>query len=303
MINVSELTKKFENIVAVDNISFSIKESEIFGFLGPNGAGKTTTIRMLTTLIRPSSGTIEIDGIDSSTGAEKIRKIIGLLTETPGMYEKLSAFENLRYFAGFYNIEEQKIKANIEKFLRMFDLWERRNDMVVTFSKGMKQKLAISRALIHEPKILFLDEPTAGLDPESAFMVRKFIENMKNEKTTVFLCTHNLEEAQTLCDSVCIIKNKIIKISSLKELQNLKNMRTFILRLKNTNERIINIIKNFKNCMNYHLENENIILNIEDFEKNNPVLIKELVEHDAEIIYFNEKKESLEEIYLELIKG
>ncbi len=303
MIKVKGLVKKFEKITAVDNISFDIADGEIFGFLGPNGAGKTTTIRMLTTLIRPSSGTIEIDGMDSSSDAEKIRKIIGILTETPGMYEKLSAFENLRYFASFYNIEEKKIKANIEKFLKMFELWERRNDMVATFSKGMKQKLAISRALVHEPKILFLDEPTAGLDPESAFMVRKFIENMKNNKITVFLCTHNLEEAQSLCDTVCIIKNKIIRTASLKELQNLKNQRTFILKLKKPDDRFMGIINNFKDCINYRIENEKIILNIENFEKNNPLLIKELVKNDAEIIYFNEKKESLEEIYLELVKG
>lgn len=175
--------------------------------------------------------------------------------------------------------------------------------MVATFSKGMKQKLSISRALIHEPKILFLDEPTAGLDPESAFMVRKFIENMKNDKTTVFLCTHNLEEAQTLCDTVCIIKNKIIKISSLKELQNLKNIKTFILKVKKHNDRIVSIIENFRKYVTYRIENEEIILNIEDFENNNPLLIKELVNNNAEIIYFSEKKESLEEIYLELIKG
>lgn len=120
MIIVKELTKKFEKIVAVNNISFNIKDGEIFGFLGPNGAGKTTTIRMLTTLIRPSSGTIEINGMDSSLHAEKIRKIIGILTETPGMYEKISAFDNLRYFASFYSMEDLEIKKNIEKFLRMF---------------------------------------------------------------------------------------------------------------------------------------------------------------------------------------
>ncbi len=303
MIKARELVKKFEKVTAVDNISFNIAGGEIFGFLGPNGAGKTTTIRMLATLIRPSSGTIEINGMDSLADAEKIREIIGILTESPGMYEKLSAFENLRYFASFYKTEERKTRSNIEKFLRMLDLWERRNDMVATFSKGMKQKLAISRALVHEPKILFLDEPTAGLDPESAFMVRKFIENLKSNKTTVFLCTHNLEEAQTLCDTVCIIKNRIIKTASLNELQNLKNIRTFILKLKKSDERITGILKKYKNCINYHIENEEIVLDIEDFEKNNPLLIRELVNNGAEIIYFNEKKESLEEIYLELIKG
>ena len=222
MILVENLSKKFGNITAVDNISFEIKDGSIFGFLGPNGAGKTTTIRMLSTLIKPTSGTIIIDGKELSKNGEYIRSILGIHTETPGMYEKISAIENLNFFSGFYRIEEKKRKQNIEKFLKMFDLWDRRDALVGTYSKGMKQKLAIARALIHEPKILYLDEPTAALDPESAFMVRSFIENQKNEKTTVFLCTHNLEEASNLSDVVCIIKSKIIKISTLEELQRSK---------------------------------------------------------------------------------
>lgn len=302
MITAENLIKKFENITAVNDVSLDIKDGEIFGLLGPNGAGKTTIVRMLATLIQPASGAISIYGMDSRNGSAKIRQIIGLLTETPGMYEKLSAFENLKYFASFYNTEPRIVTENIEKFLKMFDLWDRRNDMVAMFSKGMKQKLAISRALIHEPKILFLDEPTAGLDPESAFMVRNFIESLKNNKITVLLCTHNLEEAQSLCDTVCILKNKVIKTASIKELQNLKTSRTFVLKLKNYNDRIKNILDNFKSFLSYQADNEKITLNVNNFEQNNPLIIKELVKNNAEIIYFNEKKESLEEIYLELIK-
>ena len=176
MITVENLTKKFETVTAVENISFNINESEIFGFLGPNGAGKTTTIRMLSTLIGPTSGSIKIDGRDPKSDGSYIRSIIGLLTESPGLYEKISAYENLNYFSSFYNISDGRRASNIEKYLRMFGLWERRDDIAGTYSKGMKQKLALCRALIHDPKILFLDEPTAGLDPESAHMVRDFIE-------------------------------------------------------------------------------------------------------------------------------
>ena len=157
MIKVENLTKKFSSITAVDNVSFNVSEGQVFGFLGPNGAGKTTTMRMLATLIKPTEGSIFINGKTPAKDGEYIRSIIGILTETPGMYEKISAYSNLDYFSSFYGIEENKRRQNIEKFLKIFELWDRRNDLVSTYSKGMKQKLALARALIHEPKILFLD--------------------------------------------------------------------------------------------------------------------------------------------------
>lgn len=302
MIHVENLIKKFSELTAVDNISFNVAEGEIFGFLGPNGAGKTTTIRMLATLIAPSSGEILINGINIKKDADYIRNIIGILTETPGMYEKNTAYENLKFFASFYKIDKSIITANIEKFLKMFELWDRRNDLVVTFSKGMKQKLAIARALIHEPKILFLDEPTAALDPESAHMVRNFIESLQKEKITVFLCTHNLEEAQALCNTVCIIKKKIIKIASLYELQNLKDVKTFNLGLLDSSQKYKNIFDKYKDNVEYSCLNNTVDFKIKNYKEINPLIIKELINEGAKILYFNEYKESLEDIYLELIK-
>jgi ABC-2 type transport system ATP-binding protein len=302
MIHVENLVKKFSELTAVDNISFNVAEGEIFGFLGPNGAGKTTTIRMLTTLISPSSGEILVNGMNTKKDSGNIRSIIGILTETPGMYEKNTAYENLKFFASFYKINESKIKSNIEKFLKMFELWDRRNDLVVTFSKGMKQKLAIARALIHEPKILFLDEPTAALDPESAHMVRNFIESLRKEKITVFLCTHNLEEAQALCNTVCIIKKKIIKIASLYELQNLKDTKTFNLGLLDSPEKYKSIFDKYKDNIEYTCSNNTVDFKIKNYEKINPLIIRDLINEGAQILYFNEYKESLEDIYLELIK-
>jgi ABC-2 type transport system ATP-binding protein len=302
MISVENLTKKFGDILAVDNVSFQIDEGQIFGFLGPNGAGKTTTIRLLSTLIKPTEGYIRIDNKDTLKDGEYIRSIIGLLTETPGMYEKLSAYSNLNYFSGFYNIEEKKRKDNIRKFLKMFNLWERKDDLVKTFSKGMKQKLALARALIHEPKILFLDEPTAALDPESAYMVRNFIESLKNEKITVFLCTHNLEEASNLSDIVCIIKNKIVKISTLEDLQQYKKDTRIEIILNEDAEQYSAVLKKFKEVSSYDFRDKRINLTLENPRKINPVIIRSLVEAGAQIIYFNEIKASLEEIYLDLIR-
>ncbi|MDP3012212.1 MAG: ABC transporter ATP-binding protein [Candidatus Hydromicrobium sp.] len=302
MITVENLTKKFETVTAVENISFNINESEIFGFLGPNGAGKTTTIRMLSTLISQTSGKITIDNRSPESDGEYIRSIIGLLTESPGMYEKISAYDNLEYYSSFYNIPGTKRKDNIERYLKMFDLWDRKDDLVGTYSKGMKQKLALSRALIHEPKILFLDEPTAGLDPESAHMVRNFIESLKKEKTTVFLCTHNLEEASDLSDRVCIIERKIIRIATLSELQNGdKNKRVEIVFTENASK-YIKLLEEIDKIKDIQADNNRAILVIEEPEISNPLIIKKLVGNGAEILYFNEIKATLEEIYLDLIK-
>lgn len=302
MIKVENITRKFEKITAVENISFQIKESEIFGFLGPNGAGKTTTIRMLSALIQPTSGKITIDNRSPQKDGEYIRSITGLLTESPGLYEKISAYDNLSYYSSFYNISEKKRKDNIKKYLKMFDLWDRKDDIAGTYSKGMKQKLALSRALIHEPKILFLDEPTAGLDPESAHMVRNFIESLKKEKTTVFLCTHNLEEASSLSDRVCIIKKRIIKIASLTELQKNKKSKEVEIIFKGNTKKYIKTLKQIKEISGIEASKNKINLFLKKPETVNPIIIKKLIDCGAEILYFNEIKASLEEIYLDLIK-
>jgi ABC-2 type transport system ATP-binding protein len=302
MITVENLTREFKDVTAVENISFDIDESEIFGFLGPNGAGKTTTIRMLSTLIPPDSGKITIDGKDIQSNGEYIRQITGLLTESPGMYEKISAYDNLKYYSSFYDIPDDRRNKNIEKYLKMFELWERKDDLAGTYSKGMKQKLALSRALIHEPKILLLDEPTAGLDPESAHMVRNFIDSLKEEKTTVFLCTHNLEEASSLSDKVCIIKKKIIRIATLSELQSGERGKRVEIVFKEDADRFTKLMKGISQIKNILTDKNRAELVIENPEASNPMILKKLVDNGAEIIYFNQIKASLEEIYLDLIK-
>ena len=302
MISVKNLTKEFETVTAVEDISFEVDEGEIFGFLGPNGAGKTTTIRILSTLISPTSGNIVIDGKDPETGGEHIRSIVGLLTESPGLYEKISAYDNLDYFSSFYDMPDKQRKANIEKYLKMFGLWQRKDDLAGTYSKGMKQKLALTRALIHEPRILFLDEPTAGLDPESAHMVRNFIEGLKKERTTVFLCTHNLTEASSLSDRICFIKKKIIRIASLGELQNHDKHRKVEIVFSDNAEKFIPVLKNIKNILEVETNKNRAILLVNEPGKSNPGIIRELTSSGIDILYLNEIKASLEEIYLDLIK-
>jgi len=302
MISVENLTKEFETVTAVKDISFDIDESEIFGFLGPNGAGKTTTIRMLSTLIGATSGKITIDGRDPAKDGSYIRSMIGLLTESPGLYEKISAYANLDYFSSFYDIPDEKRKKNIEKYLKMFGLWERREDLAGTYSKGMKQKLALCRALIHEPKILFLDEPTAGLDPASAHMVRNFIESLKQENITVFLCTHNLAEASSLSDRVCFIKQKIIRIATLSELQSHEKNKRVEIVFKQDASRYRNLLGSIPGINSLNIMDNTASVFVENPESDNPGIIRRLINNDIDILYVNEIKASLEDIYLELIK-
>jgi len=302
MISVENLTKEFETVTAVKDISFDIDESEIFGFLGPNGAGKTTTIRMLSTLIGATSGKITIDGRDPAKDGSYIRSMIGLLTESPGLYEKISAYANLDYFSSFYDIPDEKRKKNIEKYLKMFGLWERREDLAGTYSKGMKQKLALCRALIHEPKILFLDEPTAGLDPASAHMVRNFIESLKQENITVFLCTHNLAEASSLSDRVCFIKQKIIRIATLSELQSHEKNKRVEIVFKQDASRYRNLLGSIPGINSLNIMDNTASVFVENPESDNPRIIRQLINNDIDILYINAIKASLEDIYLELIK-
>jgi ABC-2 type transport system ATP-binding protein len=201
------LTRRFGSLVAVDELTFDVKEGEVFGFLGPNGAGKTTTIRMLACLISPSEGSATVGGYDVHKEPLKVRGLIGVLTENPSLYERLTALENLDFFAQAYGLANpQEKQRRIEDLLRFFTLWERRNDRVATFSKGMKQKLAVARALVHNPSIIFLDEPTSGLDPESSKEIRDLITQLSHQnKSTILLCTHRLEDAEKLCDRVMIV--------------------------------------------------------------------------------------------------
>jgi ABC-2 type transport system ATP-binding protein len=207
MIETKGLTKKFGEILAVDRLSIEVEEGEVFGFLGPNGAGKTTTIRMLSALIAPTQGESRVAGYEIGKENYEIRKRVGILTESPGLYDRLSAERNLEFFAHLYEVDD--VAGQVEKYLRMLGLWDRRQDEAGTFSKGMRQKLVIARALLHEPKVLLLDEPTSGLDPEAAKLVREFIGGLKREGRTIFMCTHNLDEADRLCDRIAFFNPSI----------------------------------------------------------------------------------------------
>ena len=304
MIDTINLTRKFGNLTAVDNVTLHVEEGEVFGFLGPNGAGKTTTIRMLCCLIGKTSGEAKIGDytIDKEDDCLKIRKMVGLLPENVGLYDSLSAYRNLDFYGQLYEVPEDKRKENIERLLTMLGIWERREDAVGTFSKGTKQKIAIARALIHDPKVLFLDEPTANLDPEASKTVRDFILDLKKEKRTIFLNTHNLDEAERLCDRIAILKGKLIAVDSPKNLERSLYKRKTIVHLDSVTSPVVNAVQNLVNVNNLRTSDNKLILDIDNPEKDNPEIVRTIVKAGGNIQYVTELRSTLEDVYLKLIR-
>jgi ABC-2 type transport system ATP-binding protein len=304
MIDTENLTRKFGNLTAVDNLTLHVDDGEVFGFLGPNGAGKTTTIRMLCCLISSTSGKAQVGSFTTDTESDclKIRKMVGLLPENVGLYDSLSAYRNLDFYGKLYEIPEAERRENIKRLLTLLGIWERRDDAVGNFSKGTKQKIAIARALIHDPQTLFLDEPTANLDPEAAKTVRDFILELKKEKRTIFLNTHNLDEAERLCDRIAILKTHLIAVDSPKNLEYSLYNRKTIVHLENVTAAVLDAAKNVGSAKNVKTIDNKLILDVENPEKDNPELVRAIVEAGGNVQYVTELKSTLEDVYLKLIR-
>jgi ABC-2 type transport system ATP-binding protein len=288
-------------LTAVDALDLDVRPGEVFGFLGPNGAGKTTTVRMLTTLIAASGGRGWVNGHHLTADEMAVRRSVGVLTETPGLYEKMSAWHNLAFYARLYGVD--RVDARVEKYLRLIDLWERRRDVVSEFSKGMKQKLAIARALVHEPKTVFLDEPTAALDPESSLTIREFIGELKSEGRTIFLCTHNLDEAERLCDRVAIFKTRLIRADTPANLRRALFGRSVVVHVRNPGGRWLEVARELSFVRDARLADGRLVVRLEDPEEENPALVRRLVEAGAEVQFVGEMRHSLEDVYLRLVRG
>jgi ABC-2 type transport system ATP-binding protein len=300
MIRTEGLTRRFGDLVAVDRLDLDVGRGEVFGFLGPNGAGKTTTVRMLAALIAPTSGEATVAGERLGEANREIRRKVGVLTEMPGLYKRLSAADNLLFFARLHRVDSPS--GQVERYLKLFDLWDRRNAAAGSLSKGMRQKLAIARALLHEPQILFLDEPTASLDPEAAKGVRDLIETLRSKERTIFLCTHNLDEADRLCDRVALINQRLITVGDPKRLREEMYGRRTVVHLIDPRPGVedaldLPFVKSVE-----RVENK-LIVGLEDPERENPSLVRRLVELGCEVQFVNELRVSLEDLYLDIIGG
>ena len=221
MIRVQNLTKRFGDLTAVDNVSFEVNKGEIFAFLGPNGAGKTTTIKMLTTLLHPTSGAVQLDGLDPTVARDEVRKRFGVVFQDPSLDQDLTAWENMEIHGVLYGVGRKERHERATTLLKLFELWERRDGLVKTFSGGMRRRLEIARGLLHTPKVLFLDEPTLGLDPQSRNQMWTHVKSLnETDQVTVFLTTHYMDEADRVAQRIAIIDHgRIVAIGSSRELK------------------------------------------------------------------------------------
>jgi ABC-2 type transport system ATP-binding protein len=246
-IEVRNLTKKFGDFTAVDDITFNVNDKEIFGFLGPNGAGKSTTIRMLCTLARPTAGDAKVNGYDLLKESTRVRESIGLVAEKMIMYDQLTAAENLRFFGNLYQMPKQKMEARIDELLKLVDMTEWKDAQIKKYSTGMRQRINVVRALLTEPKVIFMDEPTLGLDPQTTLSIRELIRDINKSGTTVILTTHAMIEAEALSNRVAIIDHgKIIALDSpanLKKLIKQADMTVFSVRIPNLTPSLIGAIQ------------------------------------------------------------
>lgn len=301
ILSVRELTYAFGQKKAVDGLSFSAGEGEIIGLLGPNGAGKTTTIRLMNGLYAPQPGSISVYGYDPASNGAEIRQISGVLTETPALYERLTARQNLEFFGALADLPSAALKTRADALLKDFELADRANEPVSNYSKGMKQRLALARALLTEPRILFLDEPTSSLDPESALQVHELIESIRqNDGHTVFLCTHRLEEAERLADRVAILNSgKLLALGTLDELKKKYNPGLWVevklmepLKGKITGNTCRGLLKVEQSAvqLKVQVEEEDAI----------PALVTALVGQNARILGVEQQRVTLEDIYFKL---
>ena len=304
MIQVRNLTRRFGHVVAVEDLSLEVAPGEILGLLGPNGAGKTTTLRMLAALISPSAGEAIVCGHRVGEDDPGVRRSIGLLTEAPGLYDRLSARKNLEVHARLHGIPDPAVR--VDRYLRLLGLEDRGDEPAGTFSRGMRQKLALARALLHEPRVLLLDEPTAGLDPRIARLVRDRIAALRDEGRTVLLSTHNLEEAERLCDRVALLRTRLVALDRPAALrQRLSGDRTLV-RLAKSGDRealpsTLRVLRALPFVSAAEADGDVLIVSVDDPERRNPALLRALLAAGAEVVEIAPDRRTLEEAYLELM--
>jgi ABC-2 type transport system ATP-binding protein len=317
-ITAEKLGRKFGERWAVRDLNLEIRTGEVFGLLGPNGAGKTTTMRMLACLIAPTEGHASVVGLDVKTGADNIRRKVGILCEPGGLYQNLSARRNLEYFAKLYDLEPSYARSQIQKYLVEFQLWDRREDPAGTFSRGMMQKLSLARALLHEPEVVILDEPTSALDPEGAKLVRDSIGDLKGEGRTIILCTHNLNEAQSLCDRVAIIRTTTLRVGTPRELQQSLYGRQVEIRIANplhdggegvwldgalgrTMNDLALLVTPIQGVGDVGVTGDKLLVSMLDPDEVTPKVVRALIQHGVDVIRVAEVEHTLEGAYLDLI--
>jgi ABC-2 type transport system ATP-binding protein len=314
VIETRNLIRKFGDVTAVDGLTLTIAEGEVFGLLGPNGAGKTTTIRMLAGLIGKTSGEAWVAGcrVGDPAAARKLRGLVGLMPEEAGLYPDLSAAKTLDFFGRLYQVPAGPRAERTERLLTMLDLWDRRDARVRTFSKGMKQRLTIARALINDPPVLFLDEPTANLDPEGAKTVRDFLLRLKRDKRTILLNTHQLAEAERVCDRVGILRNRLVAVGTPDGLRGTVSSSTgssssgseyaTAIQLTVVTDAVVAAARQAGRA-DVKVTGNTVTVPVGKPERDNPEIVKAIVAAGGEIQFVSGAVPTLEETYLKLLGG
>jgi ABC-2 type transport system ATP-binding protein len=302
VISASQITRRFGDRVAVDNLTFAVGGGEIFGLLGPNGAGKTTTLRMLGGLISPSSGSVAIDGQPfTRANAGALRTRIGFLTETPGLWDNLTVEDNLGVYARLFGVARPALAA--ERILQRFELWDRRDERVALLSKGMKQKLALARALVHEPEVILLDEPTANLDPKTSRMVRDLLLDLRHQGRAIVISTHNLGEVERFADRVGLVSTSLIAMGEPAALRREVFGRRLRVRLAGVFPPTAELAATAARAGGHdvRVDGLNLSMVLEDPERSTPDVVRALVDGGAEIREVFDEQPALEEVYLKLM--
>ncbi|HEX7023411.1 MAG TPA: ABC transporter ATP-binding protein [Gemmatimonadales bacterium] len=305
MIRADGLSKSFDGRSVVERLTFSVPEGALCALLGPNGAGKTTTIRMLLGLLPMTAGRASVAGVelpaDDRMGAV-LRGRAGLLTEAPGFYDRISGRENLELFGRLYGLETAALRARTEHWLRRLELWEARERPFGTWSRGMKQRLALIRAVLHEPPVIFLDEPTSGLDPAAAREVRQIVAALRAEGRTILVCTHNLAEAEQLADLIAIMRRRMIAFGTRAELAPVR--AGLVIQVAGSGEALVGPLGAFGSARVSDGEGPTTLrVELRDPVRDTPAVVRELVRLGAEILSVRSEAPTLEEIYLEALGG
>ncbi len=298
---VKEITRVFGPVTAVDHVSFEVEEGEFFGFLGPNGAGKTTLIRMLTTLLPPTAGDAVVAGFDVSKEPDEVRRSIGVVPQAMTSDLDLTGYENMDLYGRYYGIRARERKARIRDIVEMVGLAQRANDLVATYSGGMRRRLEIARVLVHRPKLLFLDEPTIGLDPQSRHVVWGFLRNLiEGDSMTIFLTTHYMEEAETLCGRVAIIDaGKIIAMGSPAELKaGIPGQDSITLVVGNLSDELVEAIRKMPFVHKAVAENNALRISVDHGAKNLPLLIEGIRSAGGAVLSATIHEQSLEDVFI-----
>ncbi len=301
MIETADLTKRFGDFTAVDGINLSVREGEVLALLGPNGAGKTTTVRMLASILKPTAGWAHITGYDTVDDAKLVRTIVGLLTEFPGLYLRMRGMEYLDFFGQLQGLSRPERAEQSERLLKRFELWDARDQRTGEYSKGMRQKLALVRAMLHDPQVLFLDEPTSAMDPHSAKLVRDAILELRQDQHTVILCTHNLNEAEMLADRIAIIRRgRIVALGTAAELKaQLLGDPVLELRLAQPFDGLLSDVEDLVSVEDFG--DTWLRYSTSDPERVNPRLLQQLAERGVLVVTLSEVPRSLEDVYLRIV--